>query len=675
MAKNDTVLLDGIIDQRMSDSTAAVTERGEVFELLALGEMLKDFDLSDEELDHGWIDGSGDGGIDGFYVLVNGHLLEDVEDFFWPRSDASIEVWLITCKHHDTFQQAPLDAILATIQELFDFSIDNSDLQGSYSDELMGARTAFHYAYRRLSIQGPALHFQIAYASRGDSNKIGDSVAARASQIERTLTSLFSSCSTQFSFVGATELVSLHRQSRRFTLDLPFVEHLATGKQSYVLLVRLEDYWRFVSEDGGALRRYLFDSNVRDFLGGSPVNEEIARSLADPSGPDFWWLNNGVTILATSATIPGKTIQLQDIQIVNGLQTTETIHRHFQNGNPASKNRSLLVKIIVTSDAHDRDRIIRATNNQSPVDLAALHATDKIQRDIEEILARNNWYYERRRNYYLNIGKPPERFVTPIYLASAVVALILKNPSKATRLKSRFMRSQVGYDSVFSAGMPIAIWPVLTNIYKQLDTEIPKALSSSKSGERFLGAWRPLLALIVVARRLMTFSYSLAQLAAISGAAITESEVAEAWNLVDKVSNGRKHGKKLKAGFILECCDAAGKAFGILGANDVGRRTIATPVGPAELLPDDFLAMVDAILPSQPWPPGTHIEVAAKLDSRPMRVSRAIQQLISSGRRLRQFNGIAYNIDGSVYAVDAARVSQSAEELNSAGHRFAEPND
>jgi hypothetical protein len=32
MAKNDTVLLDGIIDQRMSDSTAAVTERGEVFE-------------------------------------------------------------------------------------------------------------------------------------------------------------------------------------------------------------------------------------------------------------------------------------------------------------------------------------------------------------------------------------------------------------------------------------------------------------------------------------------------------------------------------------------------------------------------------------------------------------------------------------------------------------------
>ena len=40
-----------------------------------------------------------------------------------------------------------------------------------------------------------------------------------------------------------------------------------------------------------------------------------------------------------------------------------------------------------------RDQIIRATNNQSAIEQAALHATDKTQRDIEQILERHDFYY------------------------------------------------------------------------------------------------------------------------------------------------------------------------------------------------------------------------------------------------------------------------------------------
>src|SRR5208337_518897 len=432
-------------------------------------EVLKAYDLSRDEIESGWIDGRNDGGIDAFYVLVNGRLLDDVDDFVWPRSNASLDIWIFTCKHHSSFLQAPLDSILATIQELFDFAIDREGLQGTYSEELLSVRSLFHHAYRRLSIGRPIINFHVIYASRGDTEQVGESVAARARQIESTVSHLFSSCSVRFEFIGAAELVDFHRKARRFAIDLPFLEHLATGKDSYVLLVRLEDYWEFVSDESGHLRRYLFDSNVRDFLGPGQVNQEIKRSLADPTAPDFWWLNNGVTILATSATIPGKTIQLQDIQIVNGLQTTETIYRHFQGGSATSKDRALLVKVVVSSDTRVRDQIIRATNNQNPVSIAALHATDKIQRDIEEILERSDWYYERRINYYRNIGKPQSRFVTPLYLASSVIAIVLKNPSRATRLRGKFMRSQTSYEAVFSERLPIETWPILATIYKQVD--------------------------------------------------------------------------------------------------------------------------------------------------------------------------------------------------------------
>ncbi len=661
MAKNDVVLLDGIVDQRLAEGLPS-HELDEVFEYFVLEQVLKDYDLSRDEIESGWTDGRDDGGIDGFYVLINGHLLEDADDFVWPRSNASIDVWVFTCKHHSTFLQAPLDSIVATINELFDLSLTAGELRGSYSEEILNSRALFHTAYRRLSIGRPIIRFNVIYGSRGDSSEVGESVAARARQIETTVSTLFSSCSVRFAFVGASELVELHRKSKTFSLDLPFLEHLATGKDSYVLLVRLEDYWKFVSDENGYLRRYLFDSNVRDYLGTNQVNEDIARSLADTTAPDFWWLNNGVTILATNATVPGKTIQLQDIQIVNGLQTTETIFRHFQDGATVSRDRALLVKIIVSSDAQARDRIIRATNNQSPVEIAALHATDKIQRDIEEILERYDWYYERRRNYYRNIGKPQIRFVTPLYMASAVVALIFKNPAKATRLKSKFMRTQNGYDAVFSEKLPIEVWPVLVAIYKQVEEGLTGVSSQRRGGERFVSSWRALVSLLVVAKILRTFSYSVKQLLGINPAEVAQSEVAEIWELVAQVSAGRTSTRSLRPpqSFVHACCNEVARKYGLLGVEEIGRRDIpAPPVRPLpdpRPLPTEFLAMVDSLLPTQPWKPGVHVEVASKLNCRASKVSRAIQQLIADGKRNVQLDGVVYDPDGRVLAIDPDRI-------------------
>src|ERR1043166_9637336 len=165
MAKNDVMLLDGIIDQRLVEELPS-GKRDEVFEFFALEELLKDYDLSREEIESGWIDGEGDGGFDGVYVIINGQLLEDATDFAWPRSHASIDVWLITCKHHSTFLQATLDAILATIQELCDLARPLDKLHGTYSDDLLVFRSLLEATLRRLSIGRPKLNFNIIYASR-----------------------------------------------------------------------------------------------------------------------------------------------------------------------------------------------------------------------------------------------------------------------------------------------------------------------------------------------------------------------------------------------------------------------------------------------------------------------------------------------------------------------------
>lgn len=664
MAKNDVVLLDGILDQRAA-ANIPTGDRDEVFEFLVLDQLLKDYDIGADDIEQGWIDGRDDGGIDGFYIFVNGHLLEDEEDFAWPRTNALLEVWLITCKHHATFRQAPLDSLLATITELFDLSISESGLKGSYSSQLIALRKLFVYAYRRLSISRPVLRFRVIYASRGDANEVGHSIVSRSQQIEELINSFFSSCSVAFQFVGAAQLVEAYRRVKTFSLTLPFLEHLATGKDSYVLLVRLRDYWQFVSDESGSLRRYLFDSNVRDFLGTTGVNHEIAASLLDETAPDFWWLNNGVTILATNATIPGKTIHLQDIQIVNGLQTTETIYRHFHSGATTSQDRALLVKIIVSSDAQVRDRIIRATNNQSPVEIAALHATDRIQRDIEAILERYDWYYERRRNYYRNIGKPQSRFVEPLYLASAMVAMVLKNPLAASKLRTKFMRTQVGYNSVFSDTLPIETWPQLAAIFKATESAIRIAIAPARRREHFLSNWRPVVAFIILARRFGTFDYSVAQLNAVDVPdTFSPAAVKDTWFLIrDAQATYEATAKSARGSFIQACCDLAAERYSLAGRDVVGRRAVGSTSPPRPFPPSpEFIAKVDALLPPQPWKRGVHRDVATALGCAPAEVSVAITVLMAEGKRKIQRNGVVYDGSGKILAIDPDRHQPSSFE-------------
>lgn len=72
MAKNDVILLDGILKDI---ELAEPLDTGERFEFFAFQQILKSFDLTREELDVGWVDGKDDGGIDGFYTFVNGLLV------------------------------------------------------------------------------------------------------------------------------------------------------------------------------------------------------------------------------------------------------------------------------------------------------------------------------------------------------------------------------------------------------------------------------------------------------------------------------------------------------------------------------------------------------------------------------------------------------------------------
>jgi hypothetical protein len=366
---------------------------------------------------------------------------------------------------------------------------------------------------------------------------------------------------------------------------------------------------------------------------------------------DFLWLNNGITILATNAVISGgKNMMMQDIQVVNGLQTTESIYRHFHAGSTLSSNRALSIKIIVSRDERLRDEIIRATNNQSAIEQAALHATDKVQRDIEQILERHDFYYEQRKNYYRNIGRPLERFVTPMYVAAGYVAVILKQPARAARLKSRFMRDQERYEQVFSDRTPIDVWPRLVALLKAAEGQM--LLSKQSQGEPALKTWRSLIALLYASKVCSRISFSASEFCrAIDLNNIDAALMSDCYRFVDE-HRRRKGAREASPTFCANVCKDFATLHSLSGveclAGDYSGRRERDTRWPFPPLHDEFLAQVDMLLSAQPWPRGIHIEVAEKLGVPRIKVQRAIEQLIRSGRRIQQVDGILYDAAGNI---------------------------
>lgn len=671
MARNDVFLLDGIIDERVENQIPS-NRRDEAFEYLAFEQLLKPYDLSSEEILFGAIDGRADGGIDGFYIFVNGHLLMDVEGFTWPRSGSLLEVHIITCKHHETFKQAPLDSLVASLSELFDFGTPNENLRGEYSDEVLRCRENLKFAYRKLSPRLSSFNIYYSYASRGETTEIGDPVRARAAQISAITQEFFGNCEVRFEFVGATELVAMHRKIPNFRLELRFSEVLSSGER-YVLLANLRDYYQFISDDG-KLRRYLFDSNVRDFMGLNRVNEDIKTTLEDDKSTDFWCLNNGVTILATSASVVGDCINMEDIQIVNGLQTSESIFRYFESGGGDRGNRSVLIKVIVSQDEDVRDSIIRATNNQTDVELASLHATDKIQRDIEDVFERSDFYYERRKNYHNNIGNPASKVITPLYLASGFVNLLLKLPQKASNLKSRFMQSDDAYNEVFSERVPIAVYPVIAAVLKSTDQVLERFRPrSGVGGERFLKRWRQITSLITVSRIFRKYDFTAQELSQLDLSLYSADEVERTWRFIERtrysdVTDNKVKGKR----YFVELCKEAAIEFSLANpervekAREIGLYEVSSRSARGKrsrVIDMNFAMEINELLPDQPWKPGVHSIVTKELKCSYSEYFEAVQLLIDEGIRHRQRNGVVYDSEGNVTSFDPERVDPDTLQL------------
>jgi hypothetical protein len=468
MASNDRIILDQVLEQNRQSIASMVTE-SYYFEIFVAEQILKDYDLSYDEIEWGNIGGGGDGGIDSFYAFVNGELVQDDSDFSALKKNIRIELYIIQCKSTSGFSETSLEKLISATTDLFDLSKPLADLKSVYNEGLLIAVERFRSIYQALASRFPILHMHYYCATKGD--EVHPNVQRKVSRLKDVVKKHFSAADFTFEFLGASELLQLARRTPTTSYVLSLSENpiSSTGAVAFVCLTSLKDFFGFITDSQGHLIRYIFEANVRDYQGKTEVNEQIQTSLEEQSGEDFWWLNNGITILSTRATQSGKALTIENLEIVNGLQTSTEIYNYFRNCNTEDEKRNLLIRVIVPSQAESRDRVIRATNSQTTIPPASLRATDKIHRDIEEYLKPFGLYYDRRKNFYKNEGRPINRIISIPQMAQAVMAILLKRPDMARARPSSLIKKDEEYFTLFNPKHPIEVYRACAELMKQVD--------------------------------------------------------------------------------------------------------------------------------------------------------------------------------------------------------------
>lgn len=483
MSKNAQILLESLIEQEFqnNDNYSSISD---YFEFFSASQILKNQGLSDDEVDNGIVGKGLDGGCDSIYLFLNNLLITpDVVEHISAPKDSILEMIIIQSKKTTSFGE---DAVMKwkTISgNLLDLSKTTTDFMTRYNADVLEAFTMFRETYTRLITSRVKLKFKFYYATLA--SELHPNVIQQAEELKDIIKGLFPNAVVEVTFVDSDALFDMYNAVIENRVNLKFADiPISPNQKNYIALVDLKSYFNFIVNDEGDVKKSFFDSNVRDYQGKNNVNSSISETLHRADDNDFWWLNNGVTVLASEATlVNNRELQIVNPEIVNGLQTSMEIYNYFSENREAleSEKRSILLRIIVPDNEESRDQIIFATNNQTNIPKATLRVTDPIHLQIEMYFKSRGLFYDRRKNYYKNQGRKPAEIVGVSFLAQCLITIFLKKPDYARARPSTLLNDEKTYNELYEKNNDLEVFYRVALLGKKIQRNV-------RSGSNFSSA-------------------------------------------------------------------------------------------------------------------------------------------------------------------------------------------
>lgn len=483
MSKNAQILLESLIEQEFqnNDNYSSISD---YFEFFSASQILKNQGLSDDEVDNGIVGKGLDGGCDSIYLFLNNLLITpDVVEHISAPKDSILEMIIIQSKKTTSLGE---DAVMKwkTISgNLLDLSKTTTDFMTRYNSDVLEAFTMFRDTYTRLITSRVKLKFKFYYATLA--SELHPNVIQQAEELKGIIKGLFPNAVVEVTFVDSDALFDMYNAVIENRVNLKFADiPISPNQKNYIALVDLKSYFNFIVNDEGDVKKSFFDSNVRDYQGKNNVNSSISETLHRADDNDFWWLNNGVTVLASEATlVNNRELQIVNPEIVNGLQTSMEIYNYFSENREAleSEKRSILLRIIVPDNEESRDQIIFATNNQTNIPKATLRVTDPIHLQIEMYFKNRGLFYDRRKNYYKNQGRKPAEIVGVSFLAQCLITIFLKKPDYARARPSTLLNDEKTYNELYEKNNDLEVFYRVALLGKKIQRNV-------RSGSNFSSA-------------------------------------------------------------------------------------------------------------------------------------------------------------------------------------------
>lgn len=398
----------------------------------------------------------GDTGIDSIAIIVNGVLVNDIDDITeLAERNGYIEANFIFVQadRGPSFESAKIGNFGSGVEDFF-----NETPTLVRNQKVKDAAAIAKAIFDRGNLIRNKPTCRLYYVTTGTWTDDQNLTARRDGSVAALEASnLFGS--TEFLCYGANEVHKSYNQTklaviREFSFtDRTEIPEIDGVVQAYLGHISVKEFIQIISDDSGDdILGSIFDENVRDWQDYNQVNKEIRATLQSGTHARFVLMNNGVTIITRKLTQLGSKFTIEDFQIVNGCQTSHVI---FDQRASDLNSVSIPLRLISTQDEDLIESITRATNRQTELKPEQLYALTDFAKKLElyfrAIDEPYQLYYERRDCQYdrfPNIEKT--RIVTPQSLVRAFGAMFLDEPTRVTR-NYKSIRDMVG-ERIFKEG-------------------------------------------------------------------------------------------------------------------------------------------------------------------------------------------------------------------------------
>ncbi|MGO4171705.1 AIPR family protein [Bosea sp. TAF32] len=202
--------------------------------------------------------------------------------------------------------------------------------------------------------------------------------------------------------------------------------------------------------DRRSVKRYLFDDNLRVFLGSNGgYNQSIISTATSSDSHLFWYLNNGITITCKNYSYNkghvNPKIKIEDFQIVNGAQTSHSLVEASRLNSDSLENVILMVRVYATDRGDIAERVAVATNSQARIQSRDLRANHPVLKKLELAFAERGYFFERKRN--MHSDRDVDLRIDALKLGQIIMTYYLREPERAKGESDSIFESR--FNSIF----------------------------------------------------------------------------------------------------------------------------------------------------------------------------------------------------------------------------------